>query len=320
MSNLTQFTTKQNLNLLWSLILDELNINKSNKNLMSNINAIFEGNINPFTTRANQKLNLMELNKQFLSQVVLAVDRLLPNLKQEQNIKRITISDEDIHEPYKVEDIHASRQNDFEKEVERKRMDLENYMTPQKPRDMDFSDKQTDGKIKSMDSLIAEKMAQRNLEITQLQNITSIDPDKWLVPKETSIKNEKIAFETKQEQDHIQKKVSWNVQDEEPTINIFNKLKKQQNLTVSLDEPTQYVEQTSMLLPEVKQEEINRNQSTISTYINEPMLPKTEIIKQLNEMNKKIDTLYELILKLTNELTKNTNTVLLVDAQISNEI
>ena len=62
----------------------------------------------------------MELNKNFLSQVVLAVNRLFPNIKQEQNIKRITISDEEIAEPYKIEDIQASRQIKFEKEVDLK--------------------------------------------------------------------------------------------------------------------------------------------------------------------------------------------------------
>ena len=32
MSNLTQFKNKQNLVLLWNIILDEIHINKSNKN------------------------------------------------------------------------------------------------------------------------------------------------------------------------------------------------------------------------------------------------------------------------------------------------
>ena len=343
MSNLTQFKNKQNLALLWNIILDELHINTSNKNLMSNINAIFEGNINPFVSRSNKNSTLMELNKLFLSQVVLAVNRLFPNFTQEQNIKRITISDEEISEPYKVEDIHASRQNDFEKEVERKQMDLDNYMTPQKPKDLDFSDKQTDSKIKSMDSLIAEKMAQRNMEIDQLQNNTynsSIDPKKWLSPKETSVKKEKnvvvkeniklklIDFNDNQEHNNNQKKVSWN--DHEPTINIFNKLKKQSTIIETLDlndelysNENKYIEQKSMLLPDVKQEEINRIKSTI-TPMNEPILPKTEIVKQLNEMNKKIDNIYELIFKLTNQLNTNQlntneNITLLVDEQESIE-
>jgi hypothetical protein len=210
MSSLSQFTNKENLKLLWDVLLDELNVNISNKTLVNNIRTVFESNINPFSLRANPKTNIMELNKQFLSQLVLAVNRLFPNFttfneakqKQDQNIKRITIfpEEENLSEPYKIEDIHASRQSDFEKELERKKMEMENYMTPQKPRELDFSDRNSDSKIKAMDSLVADKMAQRNSEIEQFQNSnynSTIDPDKWLTPKETSVKNDKTQIEQK---------------------------------------------------------------------------------------------------------------------------
>ena len=351
MSNLSQFTTKQNLKLLWDVLLDELHINTINTKLVANIRTVFESNINPFLSRANTKSSIMDLNKQFLSQVVIAVNRLFPQLKQDQNIKRITISDEEISdfkEPYKIEDIHASRQNDFEKEVERKRMELENYMTPQKPKDLDFSDTNIDGKITAMDSLIAEKMAQRNLEIETLQNsnynTTSIDPEKWLRSKETSVKNEKntpinivtesqyksensklkhISFdsnnnitlsilEPEQKSQTSVKKVTWNEIEthNEPITNIFNKLKKQPIIESNINNDNnnidkQYIEQKSMPLPEVKKEEIIRNQTTVASPNNEPVIPKTEIIKQLNEMNKKIDSLYEVVFKLLNEIKAN---------------
>ena len=60
-----------------------------------------------------------------------------------------------------------------------------------------------------------------------------------------------------------------------------------------------------MSLPVIKQEEIIRNQSILTVPNNEPIIPKIEIIKQLNEMNKKIDNLYEIIFKLTNLMEKN---------------
>jgi len=338
MSNIQQFKHKENLNLLLDVLLDELNINLTNKNLINNIRTVFESNINPFISRANQKSNIMELNKQFLSQVVLAVNRLFPNIKQEQNIQRITISDEEVDEPYRIEDIHASRQSEFEKEVELKRMEMETYMTPQKPKELDFSDNNSDNKIKAMDSLVADKMNQRNIEIEQFQHSnsnTSIDPEKWLTPKETSVKNDKLTIEQKSTNqnnnsrfkhisidsnnnitlsiDEIEqkiKKVSWDDQspDKESTINIFNKLKKQPvtevNQTHIIDEK-QYTEQKSMKLPDVKQEEIIRNKVTLPSPNNEPVIPKTEIIKQLNEMNTKIDNLYEMIFKLTKIVEKN---------------
>ena len=303
------FTTKHNLQLLWDVLLDELNINMTNKNLFNNIQTVFDSNINPFLTKANPKSNIMNLNKEFLSQVVLAVNRLFPNLqKQEQNIKRITITDEEITEPYKIEDIHASRQTDFEKDVELKRIEMENYMIPKKPKELDFSDNNLDGKIKEMDSLIAEKMAQRNLEFDNIQNsnynIDNIDLEKWLTPKKTSVKNEKNIVEQKstikqndntrlkhisidgntsksaqhnfEEHDDpsqsIVKKVSWN--DEEPLINIFNKLKKQPVLestqhdinNINVNNEKQYDEQKSIQLPVIKQETIIRKANIIKYF------------------------------------------------------
>lgn len=336
MNNIQQFKNKENLTMMWDVLLDELHINPLNKNIVSNVRTIFESNINLFISKINPKLNIMELNKQFLSQVLLAVNKLIPK-KQEQSIRRITISEEEVLEPYKIEDIHSSRQNEFEKELEKKRIEMENYMIPQKPKELDFSDKNLDGKIKSMDSLIADKLNQRNIEIENLQkndyNISNINPEQWLTPKETSVKNDKMILEQKpiiknnqnsrlkylsidsdnnvtlsiDENEQKIKKVSWDdLEQKESSLNIFNKLKKQpiQTETEILEE-RKYIEQKSSQLPDIKQEEKLRNQITLQTLNNEPIIPKTEIIKQLNEMNKKIDDLYEMVSKLTNLLEKN---------------
>jgi hypothetical protein len=97
---------------------------------------------------------------------------------------------------------------------------------------------------------------------------------------------------------------------------IFNKLKKQPIVeetiniiseTITDVDEKHYIEQKSDPLPQVKREEIQRNKVTQPSPINEPVIPKTEIIKQLNEMNKKIDNLYEMIYKLTNFIEKNNN-------------
>ena len=109
---MNNFTNNANLELLWDVLLDELNINTTNKLLVNNIKIVFDTNIKHFTLKTNPTLHIMELNKQFLSQVVMAVNKLFP---KEQNIKRITISNEEIKEPYKIEDIHSSRQSEFDK-------------------------------------------------------------------------------------------------------------------------------------------------------------------------------------------------------------
>lgn len=336
--SITLFTKTFNLQLLWDVLLDELHVNISDKTLVNNIKMVFDSNITPFTSRINSKTPIMDLNKQFLSQLILAVNKLIS--KQEPPIKKITIFPEEVIEPYKIEDIHASRQSEFEKEVERKRMEMENFMSPQKPQKLDFSDKNSDGKIKAMDSLIAEKMEQRKLEINQLQftSNNNHNSDDWLTPKETSVKNNvdtsmrnnrnigensiqknnKLKYLSFDNNNNItlnvtdldqptnnnhNKKVTFDdEQPQEPIINIFNKLKRKPEPSVEIFQDNyinekQYIEQKSMPLPEIKQEEIIRNQTTLK---NEAILPTIEIVKQLNELNRKIDNLYLIIDKLTN--------------------
>ena len=95
--------------------------------------------------------------------------------------------------------------------------------------------------------------------------------------------------------DKQSKKVSWS--DKEITSNIFQKLKKQPEVVDESIEQKQYVQQTSMPLPEVKQEQII--QQSVANPIT-PIVPKNEMVKQLNELNSKIDNLYVIIEKLTN--------------------
>jgi hypothetical protein len=315
-----QFINPDNLDILWEVLLDELNINIENKSLLSNIRLVFESNLKLFTAKLNPNTNIINLNKQFLSQLLVAVNKLFPSLKNESNIKRINITNEEILEPYKIEDIQSARKSDFEKELELKKMELENYMSPVKPKELDFSFKNLDDKIPSggMDSLLSDKLAERNFDLDNIQhtnyNTSNINPEKWLKAKETSISSEKIEqrqFEQMANINKNSKKVSWNENvdsylnsnislkiEETSAIDIFQKLKKN-----NLDE-SKYETQSSNPLP--KQEEVLKNETISKPQINQnvPLIPNTEIIKQLNEMNKKIDNLFEMISKLTNSFSE----------------
>ena len=288
---LSAFKMPSNIELLWDVLLNELHINQTNKD---NIRTVFDTNLPIFvssTINKRNKYSIMDLNKEFLSQVVLAVNKLFP--KQNVNVKRITITDEEVGEPYKIEDIHASRQSDFDKELERKRLELETYMMPQKPRELNFSDNMTIDKITSMDSIIAEKITQRNMEING--NYDYETPEHWLKPIETSIKTEnQMAEKTK--------KVSWNEPiRNEPSMNIFNKLKQTPTIDVK-----QYSEQKSMPLPNgMPITEVKLDAVAPKLVTQEPILPNSEIIKQLNETNKRIDNLHEMFVSFMDKMTNN---------------
>lgn len=198
--NTEGFVKRENIELLWDVLLDELCIDVNNKQMAGNIRVVFEKNINPFISNVNPTTSLVELNKTFLKQIMIAINKLFPNLR---NMKKIQIGDEFSDKPYKIEDIHSVRQNNFEKQLEQKRMDFEVSINPSKPNEMDFSDKFQETKITSMDTLIAETLAKRNFDIEQIQygnyNNTT-QPSDWLSPKETSLKIEK-----QQQYENVQK-------------------------------------------------------------------------------------------------------------------
>jgi hypothetical protein len=52
--------------------------------------------------------------------------------------------------------------------VQQKRQDFENSINLHKPKEMDFTEKVDDGKIKEMDALIAETVARRKFDIEQI--------------------------------------------------------------------------------------------------------------------------------------------------------
>jgi hypothetical protein len=325
---MNQFTNKQNLALLWDVLLDELDIKSKHPSFNSNVQQDFQSNINPFIARAQPNTSLIELNKHFLSQVVLAVHKLIPQLSND--VKRITISSEEISEPYKIEDIQAERLSEFDKELNMKRMELENYMTLPKPKGVQFSDNNIDGKITSMEALVSEKLAERNLELELLQknNYNTIhSADNWLTAKETSVKTEKMSEQVESRLKYLKidehqnvslniapKKVSWS-NDLEESTNIFSKLKRvneEQNQTETQNvSDKKYVQQDSVPLPTYEQIQPQIQTQPSNTVISQstPIIPNSEFIKQLNEMNSKIDNLYTIVNKLVqtiNDTNKET--------------
>jgi hypothetical protein len=216
-----KFSNDSNIELLWDVLLDELNVNIDNTNLVNNIKIIFNSNINIFVSKINPNIPLVEMNKIFLSQVIVAVNKLMPNLKYEKEIKRINISEEEINikEPYKIEDIQAFRQNNFEKQFSERKSEFENLISLQKPQELDFKDKsvESEGKIVEMESLIAETIMKRNFDIEQIQYNINTENREKIDSKINSIDKKKVTWE-----DDTNNNTNSN-------MTIFNKLKKTQN-------------------------------------------------------------------------------------------
>jgi predicted DNA-binding protein (UPF0251 family) len=227
-------------------------------------------------------MQLVNLNKQFLSQVLIAVNRLFPNLKQEQDFKRIQISSEEVS-PYKIEDIREVRQDNFEKQVSIKRADFENYINLNKPKELDFSEKIDDDKITEMDTLIAETVARRKFDIEQIQNtVVTEDPENWLQPQKITNTN-----------------INTNVKEvPNPDLSIYRKLKLKQineNTVISANTNTNQKKNVSW------DDEKTSNISLLIEEIQEIPTDKVDIL-----MNK-VDILIDLMTKLIKQSNKETD-------------
>lgn len=305
---MTSFLNKQNIELLWDVLLDELNVNKSNTVLIQNIKLVFDKNIGLFSSKLNPKISIMVANKHFLSQMVIAINKLFPK----EQPKLIKISDEEL-EPYKIEDIQTARKQEFETQYELRKNDFDSFMNTPKPKEINLSYNISEEKITSMDSLVADKMAERERDI-----LISPDPNaqKWLQSFETSVKPQQqqdniSKTNSGQRLKHIQidntnnislnisekpKKVTWNDENETnlSVTNIFSKLKTIDK-TEDKDKITiQYEEQKSVNLLDigtnifapVAQPSTNVNTNAI---INNPIISNSQIIKQINELTNKIN-------------------------------
>ena len=296
MNNLQQFTSKKNIDMLWEVLLDELNVNLDNKVIMTNVKTVFESNINLFISKANPSSGLMNLNKLFLSQIITAVNRLFPNLKQDQDqqqMKLINISDEIMNdEPYKVEDIHSARQTDFEKQVNQRRSDFDNLVNIKKPKELDFSDKTDNSKIMEMEALIAETVAKRKFDIDQIQTnlntntyTNTNNSEEWLTSNETSLRSDKQQ-QNDNSHDLNQRKHKY--------VNINSLPKK-----VSFNEGnniTMNIEEFSDELP--LQSTTNIPTNIFNKLKKIPLLTQDQdqsIQTQINNLNSKIDTLFTMM-------------------------
>jgi hypothetical protein len=215
MSTLEKLISETNKQLLWEVLIDELKISNISEQTLSNIRVVFDKNISLFRNRSNPSDQLIHLNKQFLKIMIIAVNKLFPNLNQERRIKKINITDEPIllnnnntnldinldtnnNLLYKAEDIQQSRQSQLEKMYIQKKEDFEQYTNSSKPQELDFSDHIQETKITSMDHLLADVLAQRDADLQTIDNTyfnsqnqnqnQNLNNKNWLQSEDTSIK------------------------------------------------------------------------------------------------------------------------------------
>jgi hypothetical protein len=185
------FLTKQNVDLLWEVIIDDdLFKNKPKELLLSKVNEI--GNMFTQTLRGFNEVekknsnNLMSMNKKF---VLLMLNRshsiINSNQQQTQTQKP--------KELITSSDLQSERMSQFEKDLSHKQTEFTNAMSLPIPPVPNFSDN-LDEPIGEMELEIKKVLEQRNYDIEQLnKTMSNTNADSWLKPQKTSVKNEKIV-------------------------------------------------------------------------------------------------------------------------------
>ena len=201
--SLKKFIQKENVNILWEVIIDEESFQFLNKTEKQNIYQIFLNNLERFyETEKNKSKTLMELNKKYILFILNYIKKTFGDKTpskihiQEEIIPEQTNINMEIKELVTNEDIKNDRKTKFQNDFNRRQEEFQEYMTLKTPEPLDFNDKQKDdGPIKEMDKLLKEMQEQRNYEIENINrtynNTTQVD--NWLKPQETSLKNEKKA-------------------------------------------------------------------------------------------------------------------------------
>jgi hypothetical protein len=184
------FLSKQNVKLIWDVLIDEDIVNNKSKDIISQIIVVFNKNIEPFYEIEKKNTNnLIELNKKFITLIINFVNKTFPQQQPPQ--LQQTSQQPDKKELITYEDLQANRQTEFEKEFSRKQKEFSNMMTLQVPEKPNFSDNM-DKPIGEMEVEIKKMMAQRNYDLESINKSVNVEQvENWLKPKETSVKLEK---------------------------------------------------------------------------------------------------------------------------------
>jgi len=193
--SVNDFLNKQNIGLLWEVLIDDDLFKNKPKELINQIANIFNQNLRGFyETEKNNSNNLMSMNKKFIASMLSYSYGIITNLNKNQNqgqpqVQNKTKVSRDL---ITSSELQTERISQFEKELSQKQNEFTNAMSLPVPPTPKFSDNNLDVPISEMELEIKKVLDQRNYDIEQVsKNLNKSTADSWLKPQETSLKSEK---------------------------------------------------------------------------------------------------------------------------------
>ena len=180
----TDFLTKQNVSLLWEVIMDNDFMKNKPQTEVSQIIDIFNVNLKKFHDSTNNN-NLTELNKNYITVMMNFINKNF-NKPTQPVVKQNLVT---------YEEIQNDRLTKFEKDFNSKQQEFTSAMALPVPPTPDFSDKK-DEPLSEIEVEVKRYMAQRNYDVEQLNKtlVNDNQASSWLKPQETSLKAEKLPL------------------------------------------------------------------------------------------------------------------------------
>jgi hypothetical protein len=309
--SVNDFLTKQNVDLLWEVIIDDDLFKNKPKELINQIGSIFTSHLRGFNeAEKNNSNNLMSMNKRFIG-IILNHSRSIIIQSQSQSSQK-----QKGKELITSTDLQTERMSQFEKDLSQKQSEFTSAMSLPVPPVPQFSDNNLDEPIGEMELAIKKALEQRNYDIEQVsKNLNKSNADSWLKPQETSLKSEKIVplNNSNQKSNYIQ---NSNVQNSLKYIkiadeNIENTIIKKDIIDLSKQKHISWEDENISLQIVDKEDEndiiennIFKKLKKINPEINQEIVDPLSINNRMNILEDKIEGLnnkIDLIIKILSE-------------------
>jgi hypothetical protein len=248
------FLKKDNIQTIWSVIMDEDLFTFLSKEIQTNVYKLFLDNIKGFfEVEIKKPTSLIDMNKKY---ILLILNHIQKNYPYNVPNKIKIFEETDSKEAITFEEIQNEKKTQFEWELMKKQQEFNHAITREVPPPPQFKDNFSEEPLGEIDKILKEMTAKRNYDVERIQKSHSQKENQtWLKPEETNIKNEKfIAMqanggknETGGKNEITGKNVSWGKnevflpEEQEEENAFFKKLKRvhtYDNITLALNEKT----------------------------------------------------------------------------------
>ena len=197
------FLSNENKYMLWSVLQESDVFQNIPNEKFNDVRNNFEKSLLEFS-KNNAQNDIVAMNKEVIPVLLSNVNTISNsnlNMKQNRKIEVIYKADE----PYRVEDLHKQRADEFNSKFQEQQSNMNELLQPKKPKEVSFADKAEDKPLGGdMDKLIQEMLTsrERELEVISASSENNIsDAKAWLKPSETKAKEQDAKEQDAKEQD-----------------------------------------------------------------------------------------------------------------------